>query len=76
MQRTLDEAFKQKQQYLDENARLTSLLLDSENERDKCKEALKNLLDVFERCEAGIPPDIALRFLASDLAKAVLTTKT
>lgn len=39
-------------------------------------DALENLLDVFERCEAGFPPEIELRFLAKDLAKAALSNDT
>jgi hypothetical protein len=43
------------------------------NDNKTLREALSNLLDVFERCEAGFPPDVELRFLARDLAKAALT---
>lgn len=32
-------------------------------------DALEYMLDVFERCEAGYPPEIELRFLAIDKAK-------
>jgi len=34
--------------------------------------AIKNLLDVYELCEAGVPPDIELRLLVVDKAKAAL----
>jgi len=36
------------------------------------EDALENLLDVFQRCEAGFPPDIELRLLVVDKAKAAL----
>ena len=38
----------------------------------KLKQALENLLDVFERCESGYPPEAEVRFLARDWAKAAL----
>lgn len=48
----------------------------SANEILTLREALKNLLDVFERCEAGYPPEIEIRFLVIDLAKAALEPNT
>lgn len=47
--------------------------VEDHNEILTLREALKTLLDVFERCEAGFQPEIELRFLARDLAKSALT---
>lgn len=44
-----------------------------ENKSKKLTEALKNLLDVFERSEAGFQEHAEVRFLARDLAKDALS---